>query len=92
MTCSPDWLRWVATSSTQSLPALVTDAGLRSLAAFTSLRTLDLSHTSITSSGLVALEKLGALETLNLTATRVDDAGVEPLRRRSTLFETRATH
>lgn len=72
----------------------VTDAGLKSLASFSNLRTLDLSHTVVTSSGAQELSKLPKLETLNLTATAVDDAGAETLRASGTirdlyLFQTK---
>lgn len=74
----------------------VTDAGLKALAAFTSLRTLDLSHTTITSAGVRELITLPKLETLNLTATAVDDAGAHLLRKRESLkrvylFHSRVT-
>jgi uncharacterized membrane protein len=58
----------------------ITDAGLKTLATFTNLRSLDLSHTTITSRGLAPLANLNKLESLNLTATDVDDQGVLPLR------------
>lgn len=58
----------------------ITDAGLKSLATFTNLRTLDLSHTAVTSAGLAALAPLKSLEKLNLSATAVEDRGVAPLR------------
>lgn len=59
----------------------ITDTGLRAVAGFTNLRSLDLSHTGITSAGASELAKLPKLEFLNLTDTSVDDAGVAPLRR-----------
>lgn len=72
----------------------ITDAGVKTLATFSNLRSLDLSHTSITSNGLAPLANLSRLESLNLTATDVDDQGVLPLRRKPGLrhlylFETK---
>lgn len=55
----------------------VTDAGLRSLTAWSNLRQLDLSRTRVTSAGLEALRELPKLEALNLTETPVDAAGLE---------------
>lgn len=60
----------------------ITDAGMKSVAAFNNLRTVDLSHTGVTSRGLAPLESLAKLESLNLTATNVDDEGVLPFRRK----------
>jgi uncharacterized membrane protein/mono/diheme cytochrome c family protein len=72
----------------------ITDAGVKTLATFSNLRSLDLSHTAITSRGLAPLANLNKLESLNLTATDVDDQGVLPLRRKPGLrnlylFETK---
>jgi uncharacterized membrane protein len=72
----------------------ITDAGIKTLAAFSNMRSLDLSHTAITSRGLAPLANLNKLESLNLTATDVDDQGVLPLRhmpglRNLYLFETK---
>jgi hypothetical protein len=58
----------------------VTDAGLRSVAAWTNLQRLDLSRTAITSAGVAALVPLKKLETINLTSTKVDQSGVASLR------------
>ena len=58
----------------------ITDAGLKTLAGFPNLRSLDLSHTAISSGGLASLARLGKLESLNLTSTDVDDEGVRPFR------------
>lgn len=58
----------------------VTDGGVRSLASWPNLRTLDLSRTAVTSQGVTALRSLEKLETLNLTGTLVDDAGIAQLR------------
>jgi uncharacterized membrane protein len=58
----------------------ITDAGLKTLAGFSNLRSLDLSHTAISSGGLAPLARLGKLESLNLTSTDVDDEGVRALR------------
>jgi uncharacterized membrane protein len=74
----------------------ITDAGLKTLAAFSNLRTVDLAHTAVTSAGVPILAHLNHLESLNLTATAVDDAGVAALRRKQTLkrlylFETKCT-
>jgi uncharacterized membrane protein len=74
----------------------VTDAGMRTLATFSNLRTVDLAHTAVTSAGVPILARLSRLESLNLTATVVDDAGVAALRRKQTLkrlylFETKCT-
>ena len=74
----------------------VTDAGLKTLASFPNLRSVDLSRTTVTSRGIVPLAGLNKLESLNLTATDVDDEGVRPFRnkpglRRLYLFETRCS-
>jgi Planctomycete cytochrome C len=74
----------------------VTDAGLKILATFSNIRSLDLAHTTVTSTGVPRLADLNHLETLNLTATLVDDAGIAKLRRKQTLkrlylFETKCT-
>jgi uncharacterized membrane protein len=74
----------------------ITDAGLKTLATFSNLRTVDLAHTAVTSAGVPILAHLSRLESLNLTATAVDDAGVAALRRkpmlkRLYLFETKCT-
>lgn len=74
----------------------VTDGGLKAIAGFTNLRSLDLSHTAITSAGLSELAKLPKLEVLNLTGTSVDDTGIAPLRKDKTLkhmylFQTNVT-
>jgi hypothetical protein len=58
----------------------ITDAGLASVAKFTSLRTLDLTRTAVTSAGVARLVTLQKLESLNLTSTAVDDAGAAALK------------
>lgn len=58
----------------------ITDAGLASVATFTSLRTLDLTRTAVTSAGVARLATLKKLESLNLTSTTVDDAGAVALK------------
>jgi hypothetical protein len=74
----------------------VTDAGLKTIATFSNLRSVDLAHTAVTSAGVPILTRLSRLESLNLTATAVDDAGVAALRRKQSLkrlylFETKCT-
>jgi uncharacterized membrane protein len=74
----------------------VTDEGLKVLATFSNLRSIDLAHTNVTSAGVPLLARLNHLETLNLTATPVDDAGIVTLRRKQSLkrlylFETKCT-
>lgn len=74
----------------------VTDAGLRALAGFENLRTLDLTRTAITSQGLAEVAKLKQLEAINLTETAIDDEGVARLKalpklKRMWLFGTKAT-
>lgn len=71
----------------------VTDKGLRTIAAFSNLRFLDLSHTAVTSAGVMELMKLGKLESLNLTATQVKQDAATKLRAKPSLkrlyiFET----
>lgn len=73
----------------------VTDAGLKSLAKFTNLRSLDLTRTAITSDGLASLTGLKKLEALNLTDTAIDDGGLAKLKalpelKRVALFGTKA--
>jgi uncharacterized membrane protein len=58
----------------------ITDAGLKTLASFRNLRSLDLSHTAISSGGLAPLTRLSKLESLNLTSTDVDDESVRLFR------------
>jgi hypothetical protein len=60
----------------------ITDAGLKSLAGFANLRSVDLSRTAVTSRGLAPLASLSKLESLNLTSTDVDDEGVQAFRRK----------
>jgi uncharacterized membrane protein len=74
----------------------VTDKGLKVLATFSNLRSIDLAHTNVTSAGVPLLARLDHLETLNLTATPVDDAGIVTLRHKQSLkrlylFETKCT-
>jgi hypothetical protein len=58
----------------------VTDAGLRSVATWTNLQSLDLARTAVTSAGVSALAPLAKLESINLTDTKVDDSGVTALK------------
>lgn len=72
----------------------ISDAGVKTVAGFPNLRSLDLSHTAVTSAGLAPLESLPKLESLNLTSTAVDDQGVRPFVRKPGLahlylFDTR---
>jgi len=74
----------------------ITDTGLKTLATFSNLRTVDLAHTAVTSAGVPNLARLSHLQSLNLTATAVDDAGVAALRHKQSLkrlylFETKCT-
>jgi mono/diheme cytochrome c family protein len=74
----------------------VTDAGLKTLAGWENLRTLDLSRTRVTSAGLAAASGLKKLEVVNLTETSVDDVGLESLKalpglKRAWLYGTKAT-
>ena len=74
----------------------VTDQGLKMLATFSNVRSVDLAHTNVTSTGVPLLARLDHLETLNLTATSVDDSGIVALRRKQSLkrlylFETKCT-
>ncbi|GAC1630108.1 MAG: hypothetical protein NVS9B14_00280 [Candidatus Acidiferrum sp.] len=74
----------------------VTDQGLRVLATFSNLRSIDLAHTNVTSAGVPLLARLDRLEMLNLTATPVDDTGIVALRHKPSLkglylFETKCT-
>jgi hypothetical protein len=70
----------------------VTDAGLKSLVAFSNLQMLDLSHTNVTGSGLGALLSLKKLRTLNLTAAPVDAARLAGLRDNRALTQVYAFH
>jgi uncharacterized membrane protein len=58
----------------------ITDQGLLSIAAFSNLRFLDISHTAVTSAGVKSLATLDKLESLNLTETKVTQDGVAELR------------
>jgi len=74
----------------------VSDAGLKTLAGWKNLRSIDLTRTKVTSGGLAALAGLKQLEVINLTDTAVDDAGVTTLRalpglKRAWLFGTKAS-
>lgn len=74
----------------------VTDAGLKTLAGWENLRTLDLSRTRVTSAGLAAVSVLKKLKVINLTETTVDDAALESLKmlpglERAWLYGTKAT-
>ena len=73
----------------------VTDAGVKILAGFPNLRSLDLSYTAVTSAQLGRLAALPHLYKLNLTATAIDAAGLAQLRRARGLrqiyyFQTKA--
>jgi hypothetical protein len=57
----------------------VTDADLRTVAACTHLRSLDMSHTAITDVGLRELSGLRKLQSLLLGGLKVTDAGIEAL-------------
>jgi hypothetical protein len=74
----------------------VTDAGLRALAGWENLRSVDLTRTAVTSDGLAAVAKMKTLEVINLTDTAVDDAGVARLKelpglKRAWLFGAKAS-
>ena len=74
----------------------VTDAGMKTLATWANLRSIDLTRTAVTSDGLSALTVLQKLEVLNLTDTEVDDGGVAQLKelpslKRVWLFGSKAT-
>jgi len=58
----------------------VTDAGLKTLAGFHNLRSIDLSYTAITSANLGELTALPHLYKLNLTGTAIDASGLAKLR------------
>jgi uncharacterized membrane protein len=58
----------------------ITDSGLRSVATWSNLHKLDLSHTAVGPDGLVALTALKKLGTLNLTDTSADESVVAKLR------------
>jgi Leucine rich repeat len=60
--------------------ARVTDEGLKALAGFSSLESLDLDgNAQITDAGLKELYGLTSLQSLNLAGTKVTRAGVELL-------------
>ena len=74
----------------------ISDSGVKALAAWENLRTIDLTRTAVTSRGIEALAALKNLEMLNLTNTTVDDSGVRALQelpqlKRIWLFGTKAT-
>ena len=74
----------------------VTDAGLKTLATWENLRSIDVTRTAVSSNGLSALTALKKLEALNLTDTAVDDRGVAKLKampalKRVWLFGSKAT-
>jgi hypothetical protein len=74
----------------------ITDDGLKVLAGWENLRSLDLTRTAITSDGVQAIGTLKKLEVLNLTETAIDDTGVARLKalptlKRVWLFGTKAT-
>ena len=88
--------RVIVTSDAELARTKITDTGLKTLATFANLRTVDLAHTAVTSAGVPILARLSHLQSLNLTATAVDDTGVASLRRKQTLkrlylFETKCT-
>ncbi|MSU65372.1 MAG: hypothetical protein EXS38_04550 [Opitutus sp.] len=58
----------------------VTDAGMKSIAGWPNLRTVDLSHTDIGPAGLDAFMSLKRLESINLTETLADEASIARLR------------
>jgi internalin A len=58
----------------------VTDAGLKELREFKSLRTLDLAYTQVTDAGLKELKELKSLQSLSLENTQVTDAGLKELK------------
>ena len=57
----------------------VTDAGLKELAGFKSLQTLNLRGTQVTDAGLKELAGLKSLQSLDLGFNRVTDAGLKEL-------------
>ena len=57
-----------------------TDAGVKELKQFKSLRTLDLSQTKVTDAGLKELKEFKNLQALNLLQTAVTDAGLRELK------------
>ncbi|MCA1964816.1 MAG: hypothetical protein LDL31_12805 [Prosthecobacter sp.] len=75
---------------------VITDAGLKTVAALPRLAALDLRQTQITDAGLAALTGLKNLRTLNLFGTSVTDAGLQHLAalkslKTVTLFQTKVT-
>ena len=54
----------------------VTDADIALLAAFTEVRSLELSNTRVTDAGMASLKSLVNLEELNLINNRISDAGL----------------
>ncbi len=59
---------------------VVSDRTLKLFATFTTLKSLNLSYTSVTDAGIAELRVLTELETLCLDGTRVTGRGLEPLR------------
>ena len=63
----------------------VTDNGLKTIAGFSNLKSLDLSHTAVTSAGTNDLAKLDKLEFLNLTETKVTPDAITELQKKPSL-------
>src|SRR5262249_42556766 len=61
------------------LSTLLKDAGLKHLAAFPKLQTLNLGETDVSDAGLKDIVALKGLQTLSLYATAVTDAGLKEL-------------
>ncbi len=59
----------------------MTDAGLKELKEFKSLRYLNLSRSNVTDIGLEQVKELKSLRTLKLQSTAPTDAGVADLQR-----------
>jgi hypothetical protein len=68
-----DWDVWLG-------PARFTDDGLKTVAGWHALESLDVEDTRITDAGLTHLSALTELKRLNLTGTRITDAGLTHLR------------
>ncbi|HMD54167.1 MAG TPA: leucine-rich repeat domain-containing protein [Phycisphaerae bacterium] len=58
----------------------ITDSGLKELAKFTSLQSLDIEDTQVTDAGLKELEGLTQLEDLYISFNQVTDAGLKELK------------
>jgi hypothetical protein len=59
----------------------ITDAGLKEVAALTTVKDLGLGSTQVTDAGLKHLSRLKDLKNLNLNFTKVTDAGMKELAR-----------